>query len=224
MQPTAEPHVPAAAPRTTIRARIAARLPEILIEALFLLIAVVLAFAVEEWREERELDRIAEEARSAIVQELEHNHDELLESRQDITDAIAALETALAAPEPSAQALRDVSGDFEIALLSTAAWRSAQSMEAARRMDHTWMLTVARAYEFQALYEQAQWAALDANLTFMAARDEADRPEIARRLLARIRFLASLGRGLEGDYDDILAETTSTAASSSASGATDKKP
>src|SRR5687768_13162307 len=200
MLPTAEPEVPPAAPapapaapRATLRARLAQRLPEILIEALFMLIAVVLAFAVDEWREERELDRIAAEARRAILQELQHNHDELLESRQDITDAIAALETALAVEPP---ALTGVTSQFEIALLSTAAWRSAQSMEAARRMDHTWMLTVARAYEFQALYEQAQWAALDANMTFSAANGEAARADAARRALARIRFLSGMGRGV----------------------------
>ena len=202
MPPTAEPEVPVVAtPPASFRARIAARLPEILIEALFVLIAVLLAFLVEEWREERELDRIAEEARLAIVQELRHNHDELLESRQDITDAIAALESALAAEPP---ALDGVTSDFEIALLSTAAWRSAQSMEAARRMDHTWMLTVARAYELQTLYEQAQWAALDANMTFSAADGDAERAAAARGALARIRFVAAMGRALEGDYDDIL--------------------
>lgn len=200
MLPPAEP-APPAAPGPTLGARLGERLPQIVIEALFVLIAVVLAFLVEEWREERELDRIAEEARHAIMQELQHNHDELLESRQDITDAIAALETALAAESPT---LAGVTSNFEIALLSTAAWRSAQSMEAARRMDHTWMLTVARAYEFQALYEQAEWAALDANMTFAAAHGEPARAEAARRALARIRFLGALGRGLEGDYDDIL--------------------
>lgn len=214
MPPTAEPDVPAASPPTasrdvadaarppqTFRARLAARLPEILIEALFVLVAVLLAFLVEEWREERELDRIADEARRAIVQELQHNHDELLESRQDIADAITALETALAAEPPL---LRDVTSDFEIALLSTAAWRSAQSMESARRMDHAWMLTVARAYELQALYEQAQWGALDANMTFSAARDESERADAASRALARIRFVSAMSRALEGDYDDIL--------------------
>lgn len=207
MLPTAT-ETPAAAPRATLGARLTERLPQIVIEALFVLIAVVLAFLVEEWREERELDKIAEEARRAIVQELQHNHDELLESRQDIADAIAALETALATDSPT---LTGVTSDFEIALLSTAAWRSAQSMEAARRMDQTWMLTVARAYEFQALYEQAQWAALDANMMFRAAHGDSARADAARRALARIRFVAGLGRGVEGDYDDILQPVVSSA-------------
>jgi hypothetical protein len=42
-------------------------------------VAVVLAFAVEEWREERELDGLAAEARSAMLREVRRNRDELLE-------------------------------------------------------------------------------------------------------------------------------------------------
>ena len=54
MPPTAEPDTAAATPRASFGTRIVERLPEIVIEALFMLVAVVLAFAVEEWREERD--------------------------------------------------------------------------------------------------------------------------------------------------------------------------
>lgn len=202
MLPTTEP-----ATHGKLGARLAARLPEILIQALFMLVAVVLAFAIEEWREEREFDHIANEARVALVQEVEHNRDELLESRQDMADTIALLETALASPAlPEAPALVDIKVGFELALLSSAAWRSAQSMDVARRMDYGWMLQVARAYELQAMFEQAQWSAVAANTTFQAAGDEASRAAGARELLARMRLLAFFSKSLEGDYADILAD------------------
>ena len=205
MLPASEPEAPAAAPRASVGARIAERLPEIFIQALFLLIAVVLAFAVEEWREERELDRLAEEAREAILQELQHNRDELLESREDTLAMIASLEGLLAAPEGlESPALREFAANFELALLSGAAWRSAQSMDVARRMDYAWMLQVARAHELQSLYEQAQWAAVEANTRFKSASDPAARASGARALLARMRLLAGFSQALEGDYSDIL--------------------
>jgi len=186
-------------------AAMVSRWPEILIQALFTLVAVALAFGVEEWREDRELDDAAEEARAAIVQEVRHNRDELLESRQDIADSIAQLGAALKSPNgPGAPALRQQRVVFELALLSTAAWRSAQSMEAARRMDYAWMLQVARAYELQTMYEQAQWAAVDANIAFRAADTNADAAANARILLARLRLLSWLGEALEGDYVDAM--------------------
>ena len=82
MPPIAESDNAAAAPRASLGTRITERLPEIVIEALFMLVAVVLAFAVEEWREERELDGLAAEARGAILQEVTSNREELIESNQ----------------------------------------------------------------------------------------------------------------------------------------------
>lgn len=202
---SAEHDIPDAPPRVPIGARIAERLPEILIQALFLLVAVVLAFAVEEWREERELDQRAEEARLAILQELEHNRDELLESREDTLDTIAVLDAAIgSAAGGEQQALAGLAVNFELALLSGAAWRSAQSTDVARRMDYGWMLQVARAYELQAMYEQAQSAAVDANMRFRSASDATERLAGARALHARMTLLAGFSLSLEGDYADLL--------------------
>ena len=157
MPPTAGPDTAAAAPRAALSTRIAERLPEIVIEALFMLVAVVLAFAVEEWRDERELDGLAAEARGAILQEVARNRDELIESKQGTTDATAALEAWLEQADQGApvmpstrEAQRAESAESaeaaqptpalpdpavnlsKLALLSSAAWRTAQSTEASR--------------------------------------------------------------------------------------------
>jgi hypothetical protein len=221
--PTAEPDTAAAAPRAALGTRIAERLPEIVIEALFMLVAVVLAFAVEEWREERELDGLAAEARGAILQEVTRNRDELIESKQGTTDATAALEAWLdqaAQVVPSTQeaqraesaeaalptpALPDPAVNLSsLALLSSAAWRTAQSTEASRRMDYAWMLQISQTYELQAMYQDAQSATIDALVTHRTSMDEATRRATARALLGRIRVLTSLGQALEDDYADIL--------------------
>lgn len=193
---------PQPSPRWT--ARIAPRLPEILIEAVFTLVAVLLAFAVEEWREERELDRTAQEARVAIALEVKHNHGQLLQSRQETLDLIAALKAALAAPEIMGSAkFQEICHGFELALLSSAAWHSAQSMDAARRMDYGWMLQTARAYERQALYEQAQRDAIEANTILKATRDDAITTEIVLALLVRLQQVQSLSEALEKDFAGI---------------------
>ena len=223
MPPTAEPDTAAAAPRASLGTRIAERLPEIVIEALFMLVAVVLAFAVEEWREERELDGLAAEARGAILQEVTRNRDELIESKQGTTDATAALEAWLdqaAQVMPSTQeaqragsaeaaqptpALPDPAVNLsKLALLSSAAWRTAQSTEASRRMDYAWMLQISQTYELQAMYQDAQSATIDALVTHRTSMDELTRRATARALLGRIRVLTSLGQALEDDYADIL--------------------
>ena len=192
------------APRWT--SRIASRLPEILIEAVFTLVAVLLAFAVEEWREERELDRTAQEARVAIVQEIKHNHGQLLASRQETLDLIEALKAALATPEIMGSAnFQEICHGFELALLSSAAWQSAQSMDAARRMDYGWMLQAARAYELQAMYEQAQRDAVEANTILKATQDGAITADIVLALLVRLQQMQGLSEALEKDFAGIAA-------------------
>ena len=202
MLPTDDP-VPAAVPPATLGARLALRLPEIVIQALFLLVAVVLAFAVEEWREARELDRLALEARNAILQEVARNRDELVESSQETSEAIGLLDAALASPAPGGTEPRQLPVNLELALLSSAAWNTAQSTEASRRMNYAWMLQVSQAYELQALYHQAQWTAVEALVTLKSTTDEASQLANARALLGRIRLARSLGETLQEDYDAI---------------------
>ena len=225
MPPTAEPDAAAAAPRASLGTRIAERLPEIVIEALFMLVAVVLAFAVEEWREERELDGLAAEARGAILQEVTSNRDELIESKQGTTDAIAGLRRGSRRPgrarkpclplkNPSARQARKTRSPhrrcrtprstLKLALLSSAAWRTAQSTEASRRMDYSWMLQISQTYELQSIYQDAQSAMVEALVTYRTSMDESTRRATARALLGRIRVLKSLGQSLEDDYADIL--------------------
>ena len=225
MPPIAESDNAAAAPRASLGTRITERLPEIVIEALFMLVAVVLAFAVEGWREERELDGLAAEARGAILQEVTSNREELIESNQGTTDAIAELEAWLeqagqgaqtmspiresqrAASSENAQptpALPDPAVNLKLALLSSAAWGTAQSTEASRRMDYSWMLQISQTYELQSIYQDAQSAMVEALVTYRTSTDESTRRATARALLGRIRALKSLGQSLEDDYADIL--------------------
>ena len=222
MPPIAESDNAAAGPRASLGTRITERLPEIMIEALFMLVAVVLAFAVEGWREERELDGLAAEARGAILQEVTSNRVELVESKQGTIDAIAELEAWLeqaaqtmspiresqravssenAQPTPT---LPDPAVNIKLALLSSAAWRTAQSTEASRRMDYSWMLQISQTYELQSIYQDAQSAMVEALVTYRTSTDESTRRATARALLGRIRVLKSLGQSLEDDYADTL--------------------
>ena len=225
MSSIAESDNTTAASRPSFRTRLTERLPEIVIEALFMLVAVVLAFAIEEWREERELDGLAAEARGAILQEVQRNRDELVESKPGVIGAIAELEAWLeragqdartdassekseratsAEPAKSMSPLPDPAVKLELALLSSAAWRTAQSMEASRRMDYTWMLQISQTYELQSIYQDAQSATIEALVTHRTSIDESTRRATARALLGRVRSLKSLGQSLEEDYEDIL--------------------
>lgn len=196
----------AAAPaRPGLRVRLRERLPEILIEAFFVLVAVVLAFAVDEWREQRELAGRAAEARRAIVAELASNREELRDARRELDTALAALATAQGDDAPAVEGRRrELSVNLSLALLSSAAWRTAQSTEASRRMDYEWLLDVSRVYELQAMFLRAQWAAVT-RLSSLAPTGDQTPADVARTIHGRVRLASTLCDGLLAAYDEVLA-------------------
>lgn len=196
---------PAATSRPRLASRVRERLPEILIEAFFVLVAVVLAFAVDQWREERELAGRALEARRAIVAELASNREELRDARRELDTALAALAAAQSAvPEPSAApARRELAVNLSLALLSSAAWRTAQATEASRRLDYAWLLSVSRVYELQAMYLDAQWAAV-MRLSSLAPTGEQTSADVARTIQGRVKLASTLCDGLLSAYGEVL--------------------
>ena len=67
-----------------------ARLPELALEALMVVFAVLVALAVEEWRDERQMHEFADRARMGVVTELRANLDEFEETGPGLlaTDAM----------------------------------------------------------------------------------------------------------------------------------------
>ena len=63
------------------------KLAELAIESLMVVFAVLVAFGVEQWREERQLRRFADVARAAVELELRENLDEFREAEPALEDA-----------------------------------------------------------------------------------------------------------------------------------------
>ena len=127
-----------------------ARLPELALEALMVVFAVLVALAVEEWRDERQMHEFADRARMGVVTELRANLDEFEETGPGLlaTDAM----------------LREVTQEEDFSLLanfnlglpdfSSAAWRASQASPAASYFDFDWVIEVPRAYETYEVYSR----------------------------------------------------------------------
>ncbi len=127
-----------------------ARRPELAREALMVVFAVLVALAVEEWRDERQMHEFADRARMGVVTELRANLDEFEETGPGLlaTDAM----------------LREVTQEEDFSLLanfnlglpdfSSAAWRASQVSPAASYFDFDWVIEVPRAYETYEVYSR----------------------------------------------------------------------
>lgn len=186
--------------RTSFRTRLWEKLPEIFIEAASVVVALLLALALNDWHENRETHARADAARAAMLAELRENRHEIETAQPKLKSIVDMLDAALAEDAPDTHELRV---DLGISLLSAAAWHAALATQASQTLDFAWITRVAKVYELQDNYLRVQAAAVDA-LSAIPADKNLSGKQVAQSLVARISTLAQLADGLKRSYDDVL--------------------
>jgi len=188
-------------PGLPLRRRLREKLPEILIEAASVVLALLLALGASAWHERNQDIERAQTARAAILAELRNNRTELGKNREATTRNLAIL-NEMAKDESSAKG-QSARLDVPLALLSEAAWRTAQSSQALRNADYAWTIEISKCYELQGLFMQMQWLALEqlADVEKVKIDTKAD---IARQLQGRFNILSNLSTNLEQAYVELL--------------------
>ena len=186
--------------RTTLRERLREKLPEILIEAASVVIALLLALAINAWNQDRELRERADTARAGILAELRTNRDDLDAARPKLREIVESLREKLAkdAPEP-----HEVTVLLGVTQLSSAAWRAALATDAMRTVDFAWISEVARVYEVQDEYLRLQQNALD-QISSIPADSTLAGKSVAASLMPRFNVLVQIADGLSRNYGEIL--------------------
>jgi len=186
--------------RVPLRERLREKLPEILIEAGSVVVALSLALALNGWHERMQERERADTARAAILAELRENRNETVGAQPALKTAVADLTAALdeSKPEP-----HELEVKLKISLLSAAAWHAALATQASQNIDFAWMTRIAKVYELQENYIRAQNVALD-QLASIPPDKTASSRQVARSLVPRINALANLAEGLARSYDEVL--------------------
>jgi hypothetical protein len=187
------------------------RLPDLMVEAGMIFLAVVLALAAEEWRENRDRQALAERALNSVVEEVRSNLDEL---ERTAPSNIGRLEAARAVLEEMEAG--DESGDvdigLEVSLLSTAAWQSAQMSQAVHYFDLDAMRQLSEVYEIQEMYDRMQIGMVDGMGDLMRiARED---PEAAvRQGVSGVGMLVGFQETLAATYRHTLEQLETQAES-----------
>jgi hypothetical protein len=193
--------MPAESSAPPLRLRLREKLPEILIEAASVVLALFLAFGANAWHEHGQDVERARTARAAILAEMRTNRTELGGSREAMSRNLAYL-AELAKDDSSAKG-QSAHFDVPLALLSEAAWRTAQSSQALRETDYAWTIEVSRCYELQGMFMQMQWLVLEQIADMGKARVDT-KADIAHQLQGRIDLLSKLSADLERAYAELL--------------------
>ena len=147
------------------------KLPELFLEAAMIFFAVMLALAAEEWRERRDRLELADRALRSVAEELRSNLEELELTGDRNAKRLEAGTTVLAELEADRDP-GDADIGLEVALLSKAAWQSAQMSQAVQYFDFDLMRSLSEVYEIQDLYERMQIGAVDSMTEMMRIAEE----------------------------------------------------
>jgi hypothetical protein len=171
-----------------------------LAEAAFVVFAVLVALAVDEWWEDRERAELAVRTTEAIAGEIRRNRDQLISNRTGADPAalVAALDSAIAAYRDD-RPPGDVSVNWNVVLLSSAAWEIARLNEITRTMDLDRVMRLAELYELQGFFARNQ-DALASMISDVGARMETEPVMALSQVRSRLRLTASLGQTLTTVY------------------------
>jgi len=171
------------------------RLPQLLLEAASVVFAVLVALAVDEWRQDRENVQLAERALAGIAAEIRSNLGELDDARDPNHAMLAQLDSAL-----TSDTERDFGVQFEYALLSAAAWQTSQVTQAIHFVEYGLVQRIARVYDLQTLFVEGQRGLVEQ----MSAGGGSDDPVAPLR--RRLDVLLELEAGLTDAYRETLLE------------------
>ena len=178
------------------------KLPSLFLEAFSVVLAVLLALAVDQWREDRANAALAQLAADRIESEVRANRQELSRAAGRHGEIYEDLETSLEQlPERGSNV--DFEVNFAIAVLSSSAWETSRATRAVHHMDFDWVLRIAKVYDLQSLYLDSQREVVRHISTLGAGGAEPG--EILQGLLGRIATVRDLERGLLAAYDEVLA-------------------
>ncbi|MBT8404138.1 MAG: hypothetical protein KJP18_09785 [Gemmatimonadetes bacterium] len=181
--------------------KIREKLPELVIESSMVVLAVVIALAVDEWRENQQQEELADRALQVVIAEIEAN-------RTELENSLPANEALLERVAEAAQAGgldADFDLTFEYSLLSSSGWETAQVTQATHFMPLEHVQRLATLYGLQELVERSQDRMLDFILDVgTLARDDPDQiPTLVRGSLTNAVGMSGI---LMDTYDRVLDE------------------
>ena len=180
--------------------------------------AVLVAFGVEEWREERQLRQFAASARAAIELEMQENVDEFRNSQPSLRNLLQRIAVFVQAEDESDPVFGDRRFEISLSLpnVSSAAWRTAQTSEAAPYFDYDWIIRVSQVYDILDAYERARDLMLD-SMSLVLARGASDAhpfdfKEDLYQLNGRLLLLAQAHVAIQEQMEELLAHEEAASA------------
>lgn len=170
------------------------------IEVLFLCIGVMIALTADNWREERNNQKLAHNALTHIYGEIDYNR-EFLSDRISYYETLVQEMDSVIALQPAEDRFRFIAHTpawrgFNPPILRSSTFEAAIASQAMQHMEFNITDQLSRVYSFQDFYLNT----IDKFLTDVVSRDSTSIGRVKGIMLE----MSQMGRELEGSFEDIL--------------------
>jgi len=137
------------------------RLPDLLIESCFIVIALLLALYIEEYRETQQRLELADNAKRIIIAELEGNILILDQKKTEHQELLEATKNFVKEETDEQGMLAEFSFNYSMALISNAAWNSAKMSQVVQYFELKDLSSLSQTYQLQELFIESQDKLID---------------------------------------------------------------
>ena len=180
--------------------KLSKRLPDILLESLFVVAALLGALALDEWREDKEKQELAKRAQIAILQEMKDNKNQLDKQRPKHEAMLKDLSEKLAAYEKQEEKNADFDFNYSMVLLTSAAWDTARMTQSAQFMPFEDVRDYSKIYSFQELFVENQQKLIEMIMQIGDLEDE-EFGRFTKGFIHRLTLLIEVNESLSGIYE-----------------------
>lgn len=170
--------------------------PVVFAEVISIVAAVLIALAVDEWWEDRENVEMAETALAAVVEEVRSNRLRLVSAEEQINTVLEELQQAVELLQND-ETPAGLGVDYSVALLSTAAWQTAQVTRAVHYLEWDTVASVASVYDLQSFFLRNQDQLTDLIAEMSVTGNDNPAPMI-QRIATRFRMVVGFRNALAG--------------------------
>jgi len=194
---------------TKLKYKFAERVPDILLESFFIVIALLLALALDQWRDEQKGQELAKNAKSAIYAELTDNKkklDDKIIAHEKILEAINSYIKKVDEKESNANELEF---EYTMVLISSSAWNSAKMTQVVQSFSFKEITSFSQMYQMQDLYLSNQDKIID-KVMEMGELKEGELHGFAKGLAHRLAILIEINKSFSKGLESVISQSSST--------------
>jgi len=183
-----------------LETKLSKRIPDILLESLFVVVALLGALALDEWREDKERQELADRAQIAILQEMEDNQKQLDAKRPKHKEMLEILTKSLEAYEKQGEKEPDFDFNYSMAILTSAAWDTARMTQSAQFMSFEDVSDYSKIYTFQELFLENQEKLIEMIMQ-IGDLEEDEYGKFTKGFIHRLTLLIEVNESLSKIYE-----------------------